>query len=132
MRKILNIALVAMAVLLISCKKDDDNEIISRLAGTWNIEKIVVEGEEKTGLCYELSSYSFTDKEYIANFYSYNKENRKCVMDSFEKGTFELSEGVIGLKPVKGDALYFKVSFLDGKLMLSNPKGTSYVKLSKK
>ena len=132
MKRILNLALVAVAILVVSCGKKDDDSVSSKdLVGTWSLESIVQDGEKAVlDDCNKKSEIVFTDKEYSLKLYEVNGRTSKCELAISEVGTYTVSGNDFVVKPNGEDISSVKISLSGNKLTLSEtgkkPDGKSY------
>ncbi len=72
MRKIFSLALIALAMIVVSCgKKDDEDKVTpNKLVGTWYLESLKFDGQAQTLTdCDKRSNITFRETEYsIMNY----------------------------------------------------------------
>ncbi|WP_454974972.1 lipocalin family protein [Capnocytophaga bilenii] len=121
MRRIFSLALIALAMMVVSCgKKDSDDVTPNKLVGTWYLESIKNDGQAETLTdCVKNTNIVFSDREYVAKRYGL-KNTGYCDLVSTEEGTYTVSGNNFVVKP-KGEGMEStKVSLSGGKLIFTD------------
>lgn len=116
MKKFLLVASVAVATMLTSCKKDDDNDSIE---GAWQLESFVVNGIAETlDDCDKKSTMSFTSTTASRIEY-YTAGNNECKVESEGTGTYVISGDKLTITESDGEVILFTFSVSGDRLVLT-------------
>ena len=121
MRKIFSLALIALAMIVISCgKKDDEDKVTpNKLVGTWYLESMKRDGQAQTLTdCDKRSNITFRETEYSIMNYNKLKNTNDCRLTT-EEGTYTISGNVLVAKPKGKEMKSTKVSLSGGKLIFT-------------
>lgn len=121
MRRIFSLALIALAMMVVSCgKKDSDDVTPNKLVGTWYLESMKSDGQAQTLTdCDKRSNIVFSDREYTRKIYDL-KNTGYCDLVNTEEGTYTISGNNFVVKP-KGEGMEsVKISLSGDKLILSD------------
>ncbi len=120
MRKIFSLALIALAMIVVSCgKKDDEDKVTpNKLVGTWYLESLKFDGQAQTLTdCDKRSNITFRETEYSIMNYKLKNTN-DCGLTT-EEGTYTISGNVLVAKPKGKEMESSKVSLSGGKLIFT-------------
>lgn len=98
MKKLLIFALISLVI--ISCRKDDDEKEDSVILGTWNLTRTqIISGKDNSILisgqvtdCPDKQTYAFSDNIYTVTYFR-NDFIGSCVIGETIKGKFSFDEG---------------------------------------
>ena len=122
MRRIFSLALIALAMMVVSCgKKDDEDKVTpNKLVGTWYLESLKSDGQAETLTdCEKNTNIVFSDREIVIKAYNFLKNTGYCEVNTVG-GTYTVSGNnlVVNLKGKGMEST--KVSLSGGKLIFTD------------